>query len=43
MVEFAIEHEALKRTYLKYIPTEVNLDNQVDLFIGLLDSRLTDA
>ena len=25
----------LKRTYLKYIPTAINLDNQVDLFIGL--------
>tara|TARA_B100001564_G_C20602055_1_gene653187 strand:+ start:229 stop:1290 length:1062 start_codon:yes stop_codon:yes gene_type:complete len=35
MMEHAIEHESLNRTYLKYIPTNINLENRVDLFIGL--------
>jgi len=35
MLEYEIEHESIKRTYLKYIPLEIHLKNEVDLFIGL--------
>ena len=35
MMEYEIEHELISRSYLKYIPINVNLNNQVDLFIGL--------
>ena len=35
MMEHAIEHESIDRTYLKYIPKDINHRNQVDLFIGL--------
>ena len=35
MMEHSIEHESINRTYLKYIPTDINPKNQVDLFIGL--------
>ena len=35
MVEHALEHESMNRTYLKYIPIDINPKNQVDLFIGL--------
>lgn len=35
MMEHSIEHESINRTYLKYIPIDINPKNQVDLFIGL--------
>ena len=35
MTEYEIEHESIKRTYLKYIPIDIDLKNEVDLFIGL--------
>lgn len=35
MTEYEIEHESIKRTYLKYIPVDIDLKNEVDLFIGL--------
>jgi len=35
MVEYEIEHESINRTYLKYIPLDINLKNEVDLFIGI--------
>ena len=35
MTEYEIVHESIPRTYLKYIPIDINLKNEVDLFIGL--------
>ena len=35
MVEHSISHESVNRTYLKYIPENIDSDNEVDLFIGL--------
>ena len=35
MIEFEMEHDLLNRTYLKYVPSNVNLNNEIDLFIGL--------
>ena len=35
MVEHSISHESINRTYLKYIPENIDSDNEVDLFIGL--------
>ena len=35
MMEYEIEHESISRSYLKYIPIDVDLKNEVDLFIGL--------
>ena len=35
MVEHSIIHESVNRTYLKYIPENIDSDNEVDLFIGL--------
>ena len=35
MMEYEIEHESISRSYLKYIPIDLNLKNEVDLFIGL--------
>ena len=35
MTEHAIDHESINRTYLKYIPADLDLKNEVDLFIGI--------
>ena len=35
MMDYEIEHESIIRSYLKYIPIDLNLKNEVDLFIGL--------
>ena len=35
MTEHAINHESINRTYLKYIPADLDLKNEVDLFIGI--------
>ena len=35
MTEYEIEHESIKRSYLKYFPIDIVLKNVVDLFIGL--------
>ena len=35
MIEFEMEHDLLNRTYLKYVPSNINLNNEIDLFIGL--------
>ena len=35
MIEFEMEHDLLNRAYLKYVPTNINLNNEIDLFIGL--------
>ena len=35
MMEYEIEHESISRSYLKYIPIDVDLKSEVDLFIGL--------
>ena len=35
MVEHSISHESVNRTYLKYIPENIDSDNEADLFIGL--------
>ena len=35
MIEFEMEHDLLNRAYLKYVPSNINLNNEIDLFIGL--------
>ena len=35
MTEHVINHESINRTYLKYIPADLDLKNEVDLFIGI--------
>ena len=35
MTEHSISHESLNRTYLKYIPKNIDFEKEVDLFIGL--------
>lgn len=35
MTEHSISHESINRTYLKYIPENIDFENEVDLFIGL--------